>query len=100
MVFCSCIDLSTNQCERIFATCSNVIGAAADLENTVPACIYCAKMKVRAFNNLTGLNFTDNDIADVLAYFIFFLYLETAAEELLFKNVRGNVNINIIFKPA
>ena len=91
MVFCGCINLCSDEGQRILAARFNVIGAAADLENTVPACIYCAKMKVRAFNNLTGLNFTDNDIADVLAYFIFFLYLETAAEELLFKNVRGNV---------
>ncbi len=53
-----------------------------------------------AFDRLACLNFAYYDLADVLAYFVFFLYFESAAEELFFKHVRSNVNIYIIFKPA
>ena len=63
-------------------------------------CINLAEVKVCAFDCFTCLNFTDNDLADVLAYFVFFLYFEAAAEELLFEHVRSNVNIYIIFKPT
>ena len=100
MVFCCCIDLSADQRQRILAACFNVICAAADLKDTVFAGINSAEMKVCAFDNFACLYFADNDIGDVLAYFIFFLYFEAAAEELFFEHVRSNVNIYIIFKPT
>ena len=100
MVFCSCVNLSADKSQRILAACFNVISTAADLEHAVLACIDLAKVKVCAFDSFASLNFADNDIRDVLAYFVLFLYLESAAEELLFKNVRGDININIILKPT
>ena len=100
MIFSGSVNLCADQGQRILAACSNVISAAADLKNAVLACIYRAEVKVCALDDFAGLYFTDNDLADVLAYFILFLYLETAAEELFFENVRGNVNIYIILKPA
>ena len=83
MIFCCCIDLSADESQRILAACSNVISAAADLKDTVFAGINSAEVKVCAFDCFTCLNFTDNDLADVLAYFIFFLYFEAAAEDCL-----------------
>ena len=100
MVFCGCVNYSTDKCQRVFAACSNVISAAADLENAVLACINSAEVKVCAFDRFACLDFADNDLGDVLAYFVLFLYFETAAEELFFEHVRSNVNIYIIFKPA
>ena len=85
---------------RILAACSNVISAAADLKQAVLTCINLAEVKVCAFDRLACLYFAYYNIGDVLAYFVFFLYFEAAAEELFFKHVRSNVNIYIIFKPT
>ena len=100
MVLCSCVNLCADESQRILAVCGNVISTAADLEDAVLTCIYRAEVKMCAFDEITCLYFTYNDIADVLAYCVLFLYFEAAAEELFFKHVRSNVNIYIIFKPA
>ena len=100
MVFSCCVNLCANKCQRIFAACSDIICTAADLEDTILTCINCAEVEVCAFDRFASLNFADNDFRDVFAYFILFLYFETAAEELFFEHVRSNVNIYIIFKPT
>ena len=94
------IYLRTDQGERIFSTGSDIICTAADLKRSMLSGIYLAKMQVGAFDRLTGHDFTNDDIADVVADFIFFFYLETAGEEFLLEHIRGNVDIDIIFQPA
>ena len=95
-----CVNLCADKSQRILAARLYIICTAADLKHAVLTCINSAKMKMRAFYGFAGLYFTYNDLADVLAYFVFFLHFESAAEEFFFKHIRSNVNINIIFKPA
>ncbi len=83
-----------------FYTLFNIVRAAAYPENSFFAAVDLANGKMRALHRLALGNLADYDVCNVLAQINQFFHFEAAAEKLFLQFLRGNVNINVIFKPT
>ena len=96
MILCCRINHSSDLCNGEFLSCADIVRTAADLYGLAFAEVHLAHMKMRIGDGLALCHKSHNNTRDVVSHFVSLFHFKARIKELFFKNIRGNVYINII----